>query len=160
MNGKTWTIFAAATVAALAGCQQNTTIDTGSGAPREANAPAELVAQLKPPVPDIPLPLGFDIDQGNSRSSAGGGFRLVDYKFDGRPDKWAVGRFYKRQMPANRWTLETDNMIGGSIYLLFTNGKEYCNIVISDNPWWKLFKPTRIALDIHPSGKLERPVDR
>ena len=159
MNARTGLYLMTAVLLAgsLAGCQDNSTIDTGAGAPREVTAPTELVAQARPPVPDLPVPVGCSLDQGNSRSYAAAGFRLVYHTYTGRVDKWAVGRFYKLQMPINRWVLESDRMIRGTIELEFSKDKEKCSVIIDRDGW---LTPTRIVISVQPSGKLVAPVDK
>lgn len=150
-------VLSCASLAALCGCNGNNTIDTGAGAPREVEAPSELVAQSRPAIPDIPVPLGFEMYQDNSRSFAAAGLRWVIHSYKGRADKWAVGRFYKRQMPINRWTLETDRMIQGTIYLDFSKGTERCVVTIRD-PGWP--HRTEIRVEVYPVGRVEVPVDQ
>jgi hypothetical protein len=143
--------------AGLVGCNSGSTIDTGAGAPREVSAPSELVAQSRPPVPDLPVPLGFTLDQDNSRSFAGAGSRWVIHQYHGRANKWAIGRFYRRQMPINRWTLETDRMIQGTIFLDFSKGNERAVLMIRDRTWpWS----EEIRVEVYSVGKVESPMDR
>lgn len=146
-------------LAAFAGCSEGAnTIDTGSGAPREVAAPSELVAMSRPPVPDLPVPIGFELDQENSRSFAAAQVRWVIHTYRGHGDQFAVSRFYKRQMQSsNRWTLETDSMIQGVVLLRFTKGAERCDITIRD-PGWP--RRTEVHVELYPAGKVEAPVDR
>ena len=84
------------------------------------SAPTELVAQSRPLIPDLPIPLGFEMAQNKSWSRAREGTRWVIHYYEGRADKWAVGRFFKRQMPANGWTQDSDRMKQGDIMLDFS----------------------------------------
>ncbi len=130
VRAKWWVV---AVAAALAGCNQGA-IDTG-GSAGEADAPTELVAKARSPIPDVPAPLGFKMDQKHSLSAAAPGVRLITYRYKGSADKWAVGRFYKRQMPSYQWVHEADRMIHGTIFLNFRKEGELCTIVIRDRTW-------------------------
>lgn len=165
MKARKWTSAVLMMVGfVLVGCQSGGTIDTGSGAPREVASPSELIAQSRPPVPDVPLPIKFTFEDTKSRSYAVAGIRIIDHSYVDRSwfnkaDKWAVGRFYKRQMLVNRWTLESDQMVRGTICLQFNKDKEHCKITITDNDS-PVMSPTRVAVEVMPLGKVEVPVDR
>lgn len=158
MKARKWTLVVLMMVGfALVGCQSSGTIDTGSGAPREVASPSELIAQSRPPVPDVPLPINFTFEDTKSRSYAVGGIRIIDHSYVDRrwfnkADKWAVGRFYRRQMPVNRWMLESDQMVRGTIYLQFNNEKEHCKITITGNDS-PVMSSTRIGVEVMPLGK-------
>jgi hypothetical protein len=151
---KSW-LAAMLTVAAaglvLAGCNGRSTIDTGQGDNREVAAPSALMARANPPIPDLPVPIGFDLDAKKSRSVAAGGLRMVDHRYTGRVNKWVVGRFYKRQMPLAQWALHSDRMIQGTIFLDFSKGNESCFVVIGDAPLWS----TSVMVQIYPTTKIQ-----
>ena len=111
--------------------------------------PLELVAQSRPPIPDLPVPMGFDMDEQASRSFAAGGTRFVDHAYAGRADKYAVSRFYKRHMPVCRWVLVTDMFVQGKIMLEFEKEHERCHISIGDNG---VIRPVRIEAQVWVSG--------
>ncbi|KKL79779.1 hypothetical protein LCGC14_2011390, partial [marine sediment metagenome] len=47
----------------LAGCNnQPNTVDSQGGAYREVNAPLELIAKAHPPILDLPVPIGFELN--------------------------------------------------------------------------------------------------
>ena len=149
-------LLAAAPILA-AGCKNSntTTIDTSSGAPRQTVQESELVAQSRPPIPDLPLPIGFDLDQGRSRNFAAAGLRWVDHLYKGGGDKFAVARFYRRQMPINRWVLVTEMFTQGSMTLDFEKQTERCHIVVSDG---NLMTPTIIKVQLWTSGRVQTPI--
>ncbi len=107
------------------------------------------MAQARPPIPDLPVPIGFDMDETASRSFAAGGTRFVDHAYTGRADKYAVSRFYKRRMPVCRWVLVTDMFVQGKIILEFTKEHERCHISIGDNG---VMRPVRIEAQVWARG--------
>ncbi len=96
----------------------------------------ELTAVQRPPVPDLPVPFGFKLDESDSRSFAEAGNRYVDHIYKGSSDKYTIARFYKRHMPICRWTLVTDMFIRGDITLYFEKEGERCRIVINEGGWF------------------------
>lgn len=143
--------------AALAGCTNSATIDTGTSGPQEVAAPGELVAQPRSPVPDLPVPIGFSLDDKNSRSFAGADIRWVVHRYTGRHDKWATGRFYKRQMPLHGWQLDNDRMIQGTVYLDFSKPGQRCVIKVADGSW---FTRTVVWIEVYSLGPVNQPIDR
>lgn len=91
---------------------------------------AELAPMMRPPVPDLPVPAGFKLDEGGSRSFSAAGTRYVDHVYRGRADKYEVARFYRRHMPLCRWTMVTDMFVQGKIMLDFEKEGERCRIII------------------------------
>lgn len=139
-------ITAAIVLSTLVGCGgTGRTIATGS-APEEVQAPTELVAKNQPPISDLPVPLKMSLDQDKSRSWSAPGVRVVMHEYTGRADKWAVGRFYKRQMPLKDWKLVADRMLRGKVILDFEKGAERCVIEISD----ARFGGSRVVAQIYP----------
>ena len=135
--------------AGLLGCNGGRTIETGTNEPRRAPAPVPLVAKAKSPIADVSVPMRFSLDQKLSRSMQAGVIRMVDHRYTGKNDKWAVGRFFKRQMPLAGWILNTDMMIRGTIKLRFTKGSEFCEIAIDKVGWGK----TEVQVIIGPIGR-------
>ncbi|MCK4601387.1 MAG: hypothetical protein KAU28_02905 [Phycisphaerae bacterium] len=149
-------LVAAAMLVAAGGCNNDTrTIDASSGAPRQVEPFPELVARSRPPIPDLPMPIGFKLDEGKSRNFAAAGARYIDHIYKGKANKFAVARFYRRQMPTNRWTLVTDRFVQGDVILDFEKETERCYIVITKG---SLFRPTRIKAQLWTSGRIEAPV--
>ncbi len=129
---------AVAWAVAMCGCggQQSQKSNPTEGAYRQVSAPVELIAQARPPIPDIPVPVGFKLDEGRSRNFAAGVYRYVDHLYKGGADKFAVARFYKRHMPISRWVLMTDMFAQGNIMLQFEKETQRCQVVASDGDMW------------------------
>jgi hypothetical protein len=117
----------------------------------------ELVGQARPPVADLPVPLGFKLDQGRSRSFATGGVRWVDHVYKGSADKFAVARFYKRNMPISKWELMTDMFVQGKIILTFEKPGEASRVEIRDGD---LFHSTYIETALWTKGQMAAPPAR
>ncbi len=92
----------------------------------------ELRAQARPPIPDLPVPIGYRLDEGKSRTFEAGGARYIDHVYRGGADKFTVARFFKKQMQISRWTLMTSMFVQGDIRLDFQKGAERCSITITD----------------------------
>ena len=142
---------AAAAAAAGAGCNGGQTIDASSGAPRLVQPTASLVAQARPPVPDLPVPFGFKLDEGASRNYDLAGARLVDHVYKGSAPRLQVKRFYEEQMPINRWSLVTAMFITGEVLLDFEKESERCHIIVGKGD---LFHPTVIRVKLWTSGRI------
>jgi len=141
--------------AALAGCNGS----SGSGGVSTGGASTvgpvpELVAMRRPPIDDLPVPIGFYLDEDKSRNFSAAGARYIDHSFKGRADKFAVGRFYKQQMPISRWTLVTDMFVQGDIVLDFEKDTERCRISVSDGG---MFGSTRVKIAVWTSGRIVPP---
>ena len=148
-------ILATLILLAVAGCNGNTqTIDASTGAPRQVQPVLDLVAMSRPPVPDLPVPIGFSLDEGKSRDYAFAGARFVDHVYQGGSPKLAVKRFYERQMPINRWTLTTSMFVRGEVMLDFEKETERCRVMVSDGSG---FNATAIKVQLYTSGRLQTP---
>ncbi len=90
MNRTTWAVLTVCLLAVI-GC------NSGSDKPpvvgSELQAPKGLIAQVQPPLPDLPVPVGFKLEEGKSRSFEAAGPRYIDHTYKGRADKFAVKRF-------------------------------------------------------------------
>ena len=157
MSGlKQWTslLFAAGLLACGCETSQQRQVDASSGDPVDVTPTMHLVARSRPPVQDLPVPLGFRLDEAHSRSFDAGDARYVHHMYHGDEDKFAVQRFYKRQMPINRWTLVTDMFVQGDIMLDFEKDLERCRIVITDGG---LFDKSTIKAMCWTSGRIPTP---
>ena len=67
-----------------------------------ATPSAELIAVARPRLADVPVPVGFDLDEDRSRDFSSGGARWADNVYSGSADKETAARFYIRQMPIAR----------------------------------------------------------
>ena len=98
-----------------------------------AGAPADqapLAGHKIRAIPDLPVPAKMKIKKGESYSYEGAGSRTIDYTYTGRVDIRRVHRFYREQMPLNRWQLLTDNDIRGVYWLTFQKNRELCTVII------------------------------
>jgi hypothetical protein len=141
----------------VAGCNGSNTVESSGGAMREVSPPLELVAQARPPILDLPVPIGFELDEGRSRNFAAAGARYVDHLYKGGGDRFAVGRFYKRHMPISRWALVTDMFVQGDIVLDFEKETERCRIVASKG---SLFHSTYIKVQLWTTGRIQAPAQK
>ena len=152
-KGICW-LVAAGSLVAWTGCgnrNEPAADATGSGAP---NPVPEVVAVARPPIPDLPVPMGFSLDEGKSRNFSAANARYIDHVYKGSADKFAVGRFYKRQMPVNRWYLVTDMFVQGNIMLDFEKNTGRCRVTVTDG---SLFHPTVIRIALWTSGRIVSP---
>lgn len=137
---------------APAGCN-NSSGRSGVSSGSTAGPIPELVAMSLPPISDLPVPIGFNLDEDKSRNFSAAGARYVDHVFKGSADKFAVGRFYKRQMPIQRWALVTDMFVQGDIMLDFEKDTERCRITVTGGS----FGSTRIQVAVWTSGRIQQP---
>ncbi len=151
MNGRAIASMVLVAAAATIGC--SSTSNETSGSARQAE-PTELVAMSRPPVPDLPIPIGFDLDQNRSRNLAAAGVRWVDHAYKGPADKFAVARFYRRQMPINRWVLVTEMFSKGDLKLDFEKQNERCHITVSDGD---MLHATIIRVELWTAGRVPQP---
>jgi hypothetical protein len=114
----------------------------------------DLVAQGQPTVADIPLPEGFHLDEKASRHNFGGAWRLVDHRYKGRADRFAVYRFYQRQMPGAQWTMVREGTARTDSVLEFDKGNERCSVTISKGDLWY---NTYIRVMISSVGSMNSP---
>jgi hypothetical protein len=137
--------------AVIAGCNNKKMEDSGESS---SEASVELVAQARPPIPDLPVPIGFDLDQRRSRNLAAAGVRWIDHLYKGKADKFSVARFYRRQMPLTRWTLVTEMFAKGNLTLDFERQADRCHVTMSDG---SLFHPTYVHVELWTAGRVPTP---
>ena len=136
---------------AAVGCGQQQTVDSSSHH-RVVDPAKVLLAQANPAVADVPMPVGFYLDESKSRSWQTGGVRFMDHLYKGREDKFNVWRFYKRQMPVNQWTLVRDIYTQGEVLLEFDKGNERCSIMLTNG---SLFYPTYVKVLLSMAAKVD-----
>jgi len=129
----------------LAGCAL---FDGGS------NPGLELAAQANPPVFDLPVPKGFKLDEGNSRSFDSGAARFVDHVYLGSASKFAVARFYKKVMVSKGWIFVNETFSLGKLSLRFEKPGERCWVFITPGSW---LHPTKLELQLWTSELINRP---
>ena len=89
------------------------------------------VPQVAPPMADIPVPIGFDMEHDTSRDRSDGGLRWVDHRYSGKGPIAPLANFYEKQMPQYRWNLVTRGFARGAATLDFEKARERCRITIS-----------------------------
>ncbi len=142
----------------LAGCIQTNSSSSGrsengsnSGGKSGSSGSGTLFAKAHPPIADLPVPFGFDLDEGRSRHWTVGSIRLVDHVYEGSGEKFDVARFYRTQMPINRWEMVRDVFAQGDIILDFDKGNERCHVVITEEGWGNRLE---IKVLLSSSGKI------
>lgn len=149
-----WTIaIALSNLCVLGGCGGNgEVVSDESGEPRPVLK--ELAARPNPPILDLPVPLGFDLDEGASRSADSGVARFVDHVYRGRADKFAIARFYKKSLPPNEWILIMETFTTGEYRLDFERPGERLSVFITSGGW---FGSTKIKLQLWTSELTSQP---
>ena len=136
-----------AAVCAISGCAWF------SGA---SNPGVELAAVAKPPVADLPVPFGFKLDEGASRSNDSGVARFVDHLYWGEASKFAVSRFYKKAIVARKWRFVSETFSLGDQNLRFDRPGEKCSVFITSGSW---LHPTKVKVQLWTSEILSRPAN-
>jgi len=91
-----------------------------------------LIPQSRPPIADLPVPIGFKLAESISRTYESGGTRTIDHTYEGRDDKFAVERFYAEQMPLKDWEAKSKRMERGVITQIYQKAGEMAEVRISD----------------------------
>ncbi len=153
------TVVLVGVAAALAGGCDSTEVETGdsSSASASSNTEMVLVARTDPPILDIPVPVGLELaDPSRNRSAAG--VRWIDHFYEGRADKFAAVRFYKRQMQRKGWTLMSSQYVDGRSTLSFekkmTGLTEEALVSIYDAGLWSKI---RVHVAVGPRGPMAIP---
>ncbi len=120
----------------VAGCENKTTVvNPRNGAPQVVENSPQLVAKSRPPISDIPVPVGFKLDMEHSRDMTAGSARWIDHTYKGKADRYAVREFYRRQMPVTNWSLVNMRTVNSEIILEFEKQTERCTITITKGSW-------------------------
>jgi hypothetical protein len=111
----------------------------------DANTTLVPIQTPQVPLEDVPIPVGFDLDENRSRYFAPGNTRFVDYFFKGSMDRSQVAAFYRQEMTYAGWELIDERTSEDSMVIMdFDNGTEKCNITLSQSS--NLFKPTQLHI--------------
>ena len=114
-----------------AGCAA--TVSTDPLDSQVAGAPADqapLAGHKITAIADLPVPAKMKINKSASYSYEGAGSRDVDYTYSGWVDIRRVHRFYREQMPLNRWQMLGDDYSRGVYWLTFQKNREICTVII------------------------------
>ena len=134
------------------GCGNSTRSVGAGGSQGSVAAVPDLVARGRPPIPDLPVPIGFKLDENKSVDYAVAGARFVNHKYKGNADKFEVKRFYERQMPISRWTLTTAMFASGDVVLDFEKDVERCRVTITKG---SLFHRIYVHVRLWTSGPIQ-----
>jgi len=126
-----------------------------SGVTLKAGEGKTLVPQSQPPVKDLPVPIGFDLDVDTSRSYEADQSRLIDHVYRGPAAKDEVRRFYRYNMPLNGWDFRGSQQVGDEVVLRFEKDSQWCEVEL--RRWNRMFSSgTIIHLTVQtliPPGK-------
>lgn len=134
--------------------------DSGNGKPKaiEPTGGSGLVAQSEPPVADLPVPLGFKLDEARSRDFEAGDVRFVDHVYRGQSaGKEAVARFYRRQMVNKGWNLRSSRMVRGVIEQKYDKGDENCDVSIRNHNPTLGRSFVEVTLNLYTTGQASDP---
>ncbi len=160
MNALRIAICVAVGVAAAvaAGCNgQSQDINRTSGTVQAPRPVPVLRATGRPNIPDVPVPVGFSLDESRSRNYDTGVARFVDHLYKGSKERWEVARFYRDQMPVSRWTYVTDVFAQGVHTLEFEKGSERCVINIRKGSFFWPWHRTYIEVRVTTVGRISPP---
>jgi len=147
-----WMLALAVAGGLVVGCGRSRPVQTGNGPAPPPDVAPDLVAKARPPIPDVPVPVGFALDESRSRAFAAAGARYVDHVYHGGDGRFAVARFYKQQMPAARWVLVTALFVQGDLMLDFEKETERCRVVIKKGG---MFHQTDVFVQLWTSGQIQ-----
>jgi hypothetical protein len=100
-------------------------------------------------IPDVPVPVGFKFDAGQSNDRIGGDVRVVVHTYKGGLGSMNVAEtceWYRQSMPGNGWQKMEESFSDKCHRFLFVKGNENCWISIWDD--WG----TKILIQIFPKG--------
>ncbi len=133
----------------IAGCNGSKTAATEPTGPVE-----ELAAQARTPIPDVPMPVKFKYRDNKSRSFTVPGIRFVDHVYTGPSEKFAVARFFRKQMPLSGWARKSETQAQGIVTQEFDKEGETCRVILSNHG---LFGGTEVKVQLYPSGRPAAP---
>jgi hypothetical protein len=108
---------------------------------------APLIADMRSPIEDVPVPAGFTMtDTSSSKMVAQGGVRIVNHYYTGDDNILAVASFYRDKLPQKNW-LWVDQLqpTGKEVIEHFSKKGETCTVTITR----RLFD-TMIRIQIDP----------
>lgn len=111
---------------ALLGCESIPTATHSDDGQLLAPAPASgLVALVRSPIPDVPMPVGFVAVAARSNSTVNAdGTRVVNHTYQGRATVADAVRFYRQQLPINQWQYVREQFDGTMTRMQFVKGPE------------------------------------
>ncbi|MCD4824301.1 MAG: hypothetical protein K8S55_06820 [Phycisphaerae bacterium] len=145
-SGKSFLNLNSTTIsAAVVGLSMLAVVAVGGCVPSSGTG---LVAKSRSSVADVPTPTTFALEEMRSRSWTDGTLRFVDHLYKGDGEKAFVIEFFEKQMPMNRWSQTTKQLVQGRATIDFVKDKEKCRITVyGDGSWGS----TYIEVAIWPS---------
>jgi len=110
--------------------------------------PGPLMAGANSPIADVPVPIGFKLQEGKSYAQVTGPLRFVKYYYVGRESTLPVVKFFKDNMPLNKWDFVSQDGPANEMTLKFTKSNEDCVIVIQGGSMH-----TKVWINIDPTGR-------
>ncbi len=150
----------------LAGCETGSasrTTPSPSAAPNDGTnppkyvQPTNLLAKSRTPVPDLPVPMGFDMVEDISRSYESAGARFIDHSYRGKDDKMEVERFCRIHLPLKSWTMRGSQMVRGTFTMRYEKASEYLEVRIWAEESWTGDK-TMLQYNVQTLGRGESEV--
>jgi len=115
----------------------------------------DLIPQSRPLLPDVPLPMKFELVESDSHEWTDGQLRYVHHLFKGSEDLQSVLRFYEKQMPIHHWTLQEKQLIRGRTEMDFVKSTEKARVSVYRGSFWKIY----VHISIWPSSGGAAPKD-
>ena len=143
MIAKFGLVLLAVSIALCGGCTNN-----------NIDASGELAPQAKPPIADVPMPMGFTFEEARSRHNVSpGGIKFIDHVYTGPAEKFAVARFFRKQMPLSGWQARPEVLAQGIMTLEFEKEADTCRVVLTDAGMFK--DHTEIQIQLYPHGRTD-----
>jgi hypothetical protein len=109
-----------------------------------------LVPQTRPPISDVPIPVGFNMVESVSRHYNVGAQRFIDHTYQGRESKFDVDRFYRERMPIKDWVPLGNQMIRGKFTQRYEKQGEVAEITIDSKNNAFGAERTNVSITIRP----------
>ena len=120
----------------LGGCNLFTSSDT-----------APLIADIRSPIEDVPVPAGFTMtDTSSSKMVAQGGVRVVNHYYTGQDNILSVANFYREKLPQKNWLwIDQLQPTGKEVIERFSKKGETCTVTVTRRVF-----DTMICIQIDP----------
>jgi hypothetical protein len=152
MKGNLRLLLVLAAACWTAGCTKTGSSGAAGGA--SVDVP-EMQAKASPAFVEVPMPVGFKYDVDRSRSATWAGGEYVDHFYTGSADRFAVARFYRKQMPLSGWAPKPEDQSGGGIITQeYDKQGKTCRVRISDAG---VFTGTEVHVTVFPNPQAAGP---
>ena len=118
-----------------------------SGCETTDSARAPLIADVRSPIVDVPVPAGFSMaSTSSSKMVAESGLRTVNHFYTGQDNFLAVANFYREKLPQKGWVWTGQTQpTGKQVIEHFAKKAEICTVTVDS----RLFD-TMIHIEIGP----------